>query len=451
MTINTILDVSKLPKYKAFIRALHKPSLIPFCGAGISLECPTHLPVAWELKECIFKSYCQANPDLIEIYRSYGSADSSTWSLSQLPLEYMLEASFAESRIQFDTLLSFMQFVTPNQFHHTLSSLGEMGIFRKILTTNFDHCIERASENSLHNVEHLHGSVGDHDSLVVTIERMGKGLPLQHSDSIKRLHKKYNLLFLGYSGNDPDIMEILLATKGKPVFWLCVDRDMNSISDSAKRLISQSKGTIIIGNMKAFNHILCSMTNSDLIAISDCECKINWQSHIKNYVGKLPSSMRERFVARICLEANMLPQAIKAYSMAIRDERSNRQKAKNSVNLAFAYYIQRDYLQTRRIAKQALSFAMTSKDARSVAHAYNSLGLSYLDGTSQELLKAYSYFKKAARIHNSLANNGKHVNRNLRGNAQSLNNLGLVCMKINKRAEAIESFQTSIKLKKKTG
>ncbi|MCK4790283.1 MAG: tetratricopeptide repeat protein [Desulfobacteraceae bacterium] len=234
-------------------------------------------------------------------------------------------------------------------------------------------------------------------------------------------------------------------------FWLCLDGEMKSISDLAKSLVSQTRGTIIIGDMKEFTQTLCSMTGRAPIVHNDCTCSINWQSHIKKYIGNLPSSMRERFVARICLEANMLPQAINAYSMAIKNESSRRQKARNSVNLAFVHYMLRKPLETRNIAKQALYFALASKDARSVAHAYNSLGLSYLDGTPLELTNAYNYFKMAANIHHSLANNGKQVNRNLRGNAQSLNNLGLVCMKIHKQAEAKQSFKTSIELKQKLG
>lgn len=218
MKYDTLFDISRLSQCKAFTRALQRRELVPFCGAGISFECPTHLPLAWQLKECIFRNYCQANPDLLEIYRSYGAADSATWSLSQLPLEYMLDASYAEGMIQFDELMSFMRFVAPNQFHQTISSLGEMGVFKKILTTNFDLCIEKASGISPHYVEHLHGSVEEHDSLVVTIERIGQGLPSKHSDSLKRIHNENNLLFIGYSGNDPDIMEILLATHGKPIF-----------------------------------------------------------------------------------------------------------------------------------------------------------------------------------------------------------------------------------------
>lgn len=101
--------VSKISECVPFVEALKKGTLVPFCGAGLSYQCPSHIPLAWDLKKSIFMSYCKGSEILDKIFMKFSSASSREWSFSQLPLEFMLEGSYAEGIRDFDRVLAFMR------------------------------------------------------------------------------------------------------------------------------------------------------------------------------------------------------------------------------------------------------------------------------------------------------------------------------------------------------
>ncbi|OHB60756.1 MAG: hypothetical protein A2Z38_07475 [Planctomycetes bacterium RBG_19FT_COMBO_48_8] len=115
------IPVGKLCKYEPFVEALAEGALIPFCGAGLSNQCPTHIPLAWDLKKSIFESLCKGNQILHQICKNFSSTRLGEWSLSQLPLEFILEASYAEGMRNFDVILDFMREAEENWTHNDLT------------------------------------------------------------------------------------------------------------------------------------------------------------------------------------------------------------------------------------------------------------------------------------------------------------------------------------------
>lgn len=217
------ISVGDLCKYGPFLEALSEGALIPFCGAAISNQCPTHIPLAWDLKNSIFESLCKGNETLNQICKSFSSTGLGGWSLSQLPLEFVLEATYAEGMRNFDLILAFMQEAEESWTHKTIKSMSELGVWSEVLTTNFDSCLEKAGLDSPIEVNHLHGSIDNPQSLVLTIERIGIGLPNQLEERLRKLHRSKNILFIGYSGYDADVLDVLESVGGKPVYWLCIN------------------------------------------------------------------------------------------------------------------------------------------------------------------------------------------------------------------------------------
>lgn len=445
------ISVQNLCKYGPFVEALGEGTLIPFCGAGLSSQCPSHIPLAWDLKRSIFGSLCKGNEILNQICKSFSSTSLGGWSLSQLPLEFLLEASYAEGMRNFDRILAFMREAKPSWTHKTIKSILELGVWSEILTTNFDSCFEKSAPDNYRKVIHLHGSIENPKSLVLTIERIGMGLPHQLAEHLRKLHRSKNMFFIGYSGYDADVLDVLESIDGKPVYWLCMDNQMAGVSIRAKEFIKRVDGVSIIGDLQQLLNEIRILTHLPEVSHGQCRCIYNWQQHVSNGIEYFPLGDRARFVARICLEGNDLDNAIKAYSLAIKASKSDTLKAKALCNLAFVYYMKRDMEKVRTLSLRGRELGLRSKNARFIAAGLNNIGLSFLDGNKDEICKALSYFQEAVYINEKLANNGYRRNNNLRAAAQSLNNIGLVYTKLKRYKEAKDAFLRSIAIKEEYG
>lgn len=194
-----------------------------------------------------------------------------------------------------------------------------------------------------------------------------------------------------------------------------------------------------------------ALTDLPAVAHGQCRCVSNWRQHVSNGVEFLPLGDRARFVARICLEGNDLDSAIQAYSLAIESSKSHTLKASAFCNLAFVYYMKRDMEKVRTVSLHGREMAIKAKNALFIAHAVNNIGLSFSEGGKDDLCKALSYFQEAAHIHQNLANNGYLRKKSLRGAAQSLNNIGLVCTKLKRSKEARYAFYRSMAIKEEYG
>lgn len=445
------VKTSDIRKQELFIAALQDGTLVPFCGAGMSILCPTHLPLAWDLKKNILHNYCSGDDTLEHVFMSFSSITDSDWNLARLPLEYMLEASYAEGLRDFESIMSFMGTSEPNWLHQTIADLSNKGICNEIITTNFDICIEKSCSSIANSVIHLHGSISDPNSLILTIGGIGRGLPNHIADSLRELHRNKILLFLGYSGYDSDILDVLESVNGKPIYWLSLDDNMLGVSSRAKDLIKKVSGVAIIGDITELLYEIRRLAYLETNCNIKCSCNPNWSQVIERSVGKLPIGDRARYVARICLEANDLDNAITAYNIALNNTRNYTIKAKILVNLSFVYYMKRDIASLRELAYKAKQYGLMGKNATFVAHAYNNIGISYLYQQEPDPLLALTYFLKAALIHEQLVLNGFKKMQNLRGAAQSYNNIGLAHMKVNNYINAKNAFQKSIKLKEELG
>lgn len=235
-------------KYKSIINELKQhlseERLLIFCGAGISSDPPTCLP--------LFKCYKKGVIDLLAGFLS--KHDNlilkdyiDILKKGNFPPEKFIQGIYYEWG---EKALNFTNFFNNKQFqsninHKIISELTKNGL-KIILTTNFDEQIE--SEFSKYDLEvfknkstfkqllkelqsnrksqkpmlvKLHGSAGDHDEIIITLDQVGKPNP-EIQSLFSFLLERYVFLFIGYSGRDFDLFPIILESskRDQPIYWV---------------------------------------------------------------------------------------------------------------------------------------------------------------------------------------------------------------------------------------
>lgn len=184
---------------------------IILAGAGISCEAPTSLPLGKELTD-FYLSYTVGDKCRNEIQKKWNKVNKQIYKDFDLPfpfirLEFIIgcihevDCEFDKTEKVLHGILNFKEAV-PNQNHFYLSSLiNNCGI--KIITPNFDLCIEHSGVNDINSIYHFHGKGEPLDELGATIVRIKKGLEKNFSEYLKEhLTAGGNLICLGYSCSD---------------------------------------------------------------------------------------------------------------------------------------------------------------------------------------------------------------------------------------------------------
>jgi tetratricopeptide (TPR) repeat protein len=106
----------------------------------------------------------------------------------------------------------------PNGVHLALAAASNRGA--SIATTNYDLAIEAALGPDERAPLHLHGSVADIATIVHTIRAIGRGLPADVGAAFTAMLDGRRVTIVGYSGNDREVMEALVAARPSSVTWL---------------------------------------------------------------------------------------------------------------------------------------------------------------------------------------------------------------------------------------
>jgi hypothetical protein len=248
---------------KELLSLLKKQQISIFCGAGISLNPPSNLPIAnmlrKEIVHCLFNKY-EYKPKVQNILE-FGK-DKNTNII--YPFEFFIQSLNNQGRFLFlDSLINIYSGGVPNKNHTFLAHLIDKNFVQIIMTTNFDTKIEDTLESlsksnykwekdinykvlsdELHFYErylkmqkvplviHLHGNIKNKNSLRTT--------PIKLEDNILK-NKRYELLnyffsesnkdilILGYSGNDAyDINPILNKIRSKKRIYYIRHHRINS-------------------------------------------------------------------------------------------------------------------------------------------------------------------------------------------------------------------------------
>ena len=190
---------------------------VVFCGAGISTEAPSSLPTGDELALRVFdlttggQSYPYAADPIARLRREI--------AVGRLRLEVICD--LLSNEIDAITVMSsfgLLRSSPPNRLHLALALLSPAAL----LTTNQDLLLEHAGEilGRPTRAVHLHGRCDRPRSIVTTVAGYLHGLSVRADRRLTRLIDGRDLVVLGYSGRDLDVMSSLLRTCPRRVLWI---------------------------------------------------------------------------------------------------------------------------------------------------------------------------------------------------------------------------------------
>ncbi|WP_292393204.1 SIR2 family protein [Methanoculleus sp. UBA303] len=225
------LAASALPGEKKYIL---------FAGAGVSKD--AGVPTAWDLMlKTAGMLYAAGHPETdqkIDLERWFTVSDYSKMQYADL-----IGALYPHYPDQQQFLEGYLNGHDIGEAHAAIAELARRGVIRAIITTNFDHYIERAleainrdiqvisTEEDLENSEPLihckrirvykpHGTLGK-GALKNTPADLERLSPLMREELI-RILSEHGVIVLGYSGCDKGIVDIFKSreTSHYPLFWV---------------------------------------------------------------------------------------------------------------------------------------------------------------------------------------------------------------------------------------
>lgn len=241
-----------------------------FAGAGVSKD--AGIPTSWDL---MLKT-----ASLLYLAENMGGDIKTKLNISQLE-DWFLHSEYA--KMEYSELMNLLYPNYPDQqnflkeylndhkvgdSHHGIAELARRGIIRAIITTNFDHYIEKAMEekgidiqvisndDDLEKSEPLihckpiriykpHGDLG-RGGLKNTPRDLEKLSPLMENELVRVL-SEHGVMVLGYSGRDKSIQNVLAKRNPiyYPLFWIdpCAPSgDVEAILKSIGYTYIQCKG-----------------------------------------------------------------------------------------------------------------------------------------------------------------------------------------------------------------
>lgn len=187
------------------------------CGAGISIEAPSRLPAGGELALRLFDLTADGAgsrfaPDAIaELRREIDAGD--------LRLEVICDLlSRVIDPITVVSPFGLLRDSPPNRLHLALALLRPAAL----ITTNQDLLLERAGERlgAALRVVHLHGRCDRPRSIVTTVAGYLHGFSPRRERELIRAVDGRDLVVLGYSGRDIDVMSTLMKAHPRRVLWI---------------------------------------------------------------------------------------------------------------------------------------------------------------------------------------------------------------------------------------
>ncbi|TXK18682.1 SIR2 family protein [Homoserinibacter sp. GY 40078] len=195
-------------------------------GAGISRSWPSELPDGDQLAALAWRLVADRAEALYpRLGAVIGEAERRIASSADgLRLEQLMAVMARD--VPLDVLAGVygvMDDALPNTDHRTLVSAGRVDHF----TLNMDSLLERAAEGagSIISLVHLHGIHFDPSSIITTIEQYLDGLPEPLSSALAEALTGREVLVVGYSGRDRDVLPMFLRYPPARLTWLVHRRD----------------------------------------------------------------------------------------------------------------------------------------------------------------------------------------------------------------------------------
>lgn len=221
---------------------IKRNEVVFFLGAGASCDPPANLPVSMSIVRELTARI--ALPSLSE------SKDEVANRIAKgVRFEVFIQSLSAVLGPKVIDALDILDTGRPNFNHDFIATLAVHRLTPFVLTTNFDSLLEKAlakracdfdslyldghyrrfpGESGRFSVLKLHGSlrnqmgVSAHSSIVVSAKQVGRPVPRAKGRALREILRRYDVVFLGYSGlDDFDFLPIFLTTKSdKAIFWI---------------------------------------------------------------------------------------------------------------------------------------------------------------------------------------------------------------------------------------
>ncbi len=187
-----------------------------FAGAGISTLPPSNLRSGDQLVELLFSLLSNSR----DVLMPKSAVESLATRLRSLRLELVLEilARHIEPALLVQ-IFGLLRDARPNFNHLALLRLRP----KAILTSNQDLLFERGASLlgvTCENVYHLHGRCDEPDSIVALISQYVGGLSELACQLVQSCVADTDLIVMGYSGRDRDIMTELVKSRPRSVLWI---------------------------------------------------------------------------------------------------------------------------------------------------------------------------------------------------------------------------------------
>jgi hypothetical protein len=293
-------------------------------GAGISVPMPSGLPLQFEILKSLM------NLDWFEGNEKFPFTDENiiTKINSALRLEHILSIFHEWGGHDPGKLITQFRDTPPNWYHHQIAFLAKNNYIRRIFTTNFDICLEkaldiqqvpyiqiadksdyaRADAGALWVIK-LHGTVCPPSSkipvkgLVSTLESMRIKTDDWKIQCLSESINHFGLICLGYSGRDSfDINPVLRRKKEQRILWVN-HKTANSATSSTNSEInhtlqfSQFKVPVEIDTTTFLGKTQDLKRNSEVFQFNQVY-SISENCHPSIFIGKVLENIQDYSTAK---------------------------------------------------------------------------------------------------------------------------------------------------------
>lgn len=451
-----------------------------FCGAGISKNPPSNLPLARDLRKSIVESLIDVNIFEEEVRRKLEGG------LGERGIRYPLEAFLqtVDANAPFiDTLIEIYRLGKPNKNHVLFSELMKNGYVKEIMTTNFDTKIEEALESSFEysgelwsegvdfnvfyeesqflkaDLEHLkapalfkvHGTIRNRESIRATLEAISRRkLREARAKIVRHFFKEaeHDILIVGYGVEDEfDINPVLRGLKSRNRVFL-VEHPKNE----AKLGVFKLEGRDPFKGFEGW--FICYDTDYiiDYIWRNLIEkpwrkyeqANEEWEKPVKDWSQNLQEPIRFFTLAAILQGIQEYEMSEKFYTLcleAFKKDDNQTGVAASLHQLAMIQQYRGNYSEAEKLYSQKLSISEELGDRPGIVKALNQLAkIKSLKGDYKEAEKLY---RRSLSISEEL--------RDWSGIATLLNNLANIKFLEGNYSEAETLYKQSLRIRQDLG
>jgi tetratricopeptide (TPR) repeat protein len=318
---------------------LSRGEVVFFLGAGASRDSPSNLPTSIalvrELASLVaLPSRSKTKDEVVERVTSGVRFEVFLQVLAEIFGDQIIKA------------LEILENGRSNFNHEFVARLAKHRLCPLVLTTNFDSLIEQALireavsfdlwykasqyRSSLafsgdFKVLKLHGSLCDQDgsrvysSIIASSKQVGRPIPRTRGNVLRGVLKKYEIVFIGYSGlDDFDLLPFILATESdKSVYWVKHEeiarpildisadlrkKDVSSLGNPERVVASRRDGVLVRGRTVQFIAALSQRMFGQSVGKIGKSLKAHDFRYLVDWAGRLAVSKYKIYINGLILQ-----------------------------------------------------------------------------------------------------------------------------------------------------